>query len=240
MTDNSFVSTLTNVFIKPFQEIVFPPFCISCDVRLMKDESRICSDCWESFSKLDNDDSLYISTRERFQNDGTISDCLAPFSFVKEGTLQTVIHSLKYEGFTSMGIRLGEEIGKVIRSNEKFCRSDFLIPIPLHQLKRRERGYNQSEYICKGISTVTNIPVASSLLKRVRYTQSQTKLNQQERSENVTGAFRLASKWKTILKGKKVILVDDVVTTGATMRSCASELKYFGVGQIFSVSVAFA
>ncbi|MBI3195861.1 MAG: ComF family protein [Ignavibacteriae bacterium] len=240
MPDNSFGSSLSNIFIKPFQEILFPPFCISCNVRLKQEESRICVSCWRDFPPLEKNDSLFLQTKERFLNEGTISDCLAPFSFEKEGTLQTVIHSLKYEGCTTLGVRLGKEIGISINAHPVIRSADLIVPIPLHQLKRRERGYNQSEYICKGISIETKIPLATSLLKRVKYTQSQTKLNQQERSENVTGAFRLASKWKTKLEGKKVILVDDVITTGATMRSCASELKYFGVGQIFSVSVAFA
>jgi ComF family protein len=185
-------------------------------------------------------DSLYIETKERFENDGKISDCLAPYFFQKEGALQTVIHSLKYEGYTSMGVRLGSEIGKVIDLHEKFRQADFLIPIPLHQLKRRERGYNQSEYICKGISALTKIPVAVSALKRVKYTKSQTKLTLHERSENVSGAFQITSFGKKALSGKTVIIVDDVITTGATMRACAEELRRFGAAQIYSASVAFA
>jgi ComF family protein len=206
----------------------------------MSNESRICSKCWNSFSKLTDKDSLYIETKERFEKDGRISDCLAPYFFQKEGALQTVIHSLKYEGYTTMGVRLGEEIGKVICSHEKFRQANFLIPIPLHQLKQRERGYNQSEYICKGISSYTKIPIAASALKRVKYTKSQTKLNLLERSENVSGAFQVTRVGKKTLSGKAVIIVDDVVTTGATMRSCAEELQRFGVTQIFSASVAFA
>ncbi len=233
-------SFISNVVVTPFKEILYPPFCISCEIRLKSDESRICSKCWNQFPTLERSDSSYVKTRERFQSEGIISDCLAPFSFEKEGTLQRVIHFLKYEGFTSFGVRLGEEIGRAILSTQEMKSADILVPIPLHQLKRRERGYNQSDYICKGISLLTNIPVRPSLLKRVRYTQSQTKLNQVERSENVNGAFRINSSKNKILQGKTIILVDDVITTGATMRACAEELKQIGVAKIFSASVAFA
>jgi ComF family protein len=153
---------------------------------------------------------------------------------------QQVVHSLKYQGMKSLGIRLGKEIGNRIKASPTFSSADYILPIPLHKLKQRERGYNQSEYLCKGISETTGILIAASFLSRTKYTRSQTQLNLEERRENVGEAFRTNQKFLNEIRGKSFILVDDVITTGSTITACARELRANGAGIILAASAALA
>jgi ComF family protein len=113
-----------------------------------------------------------------------------------------------------------------------------LIPVPLHPAKCRERGYNQSEYICQGIHAVTGLRVITGLLKRQRYTESQTHLEIEERRKNVAGAFVLDPSAE--VSGRTFLIVDDVITTGATMSACAKTLGDHGAGIVIACSVALA
>jgi len=140
----------------------------------------------------------------------------------------------------SLGVRLGKEIGNRIKACQTFSSADYLLPIPLHRLKQRERGYNQSEYICRGISEATGIPVGGSILYRTKYTKSQTQLNLGERRANVGDAFKVNPKFQSEIRGKSFILVDDVITTGSTITACARELRTNGGRTILAVSVALA
>ncbi len=111
-----------------------------------------------------------------------------------------------------------------------------IIPVPLHKLKKAERGYNQAFYIAAGIARRTGAKVKTGVLKRVKFTETQTQLNSEERRENVKSAFEV--KKKNVLKKKNVILVDDVTTTGATTTEAARELKKHGAGKIMLLTVA--
>ena len=113
-----------------------------------------------------------------------------------------------------------------------------VIPIPLHHLKKAERGFNQSYYIAKGISSQTSIAVKSNIIKRMRFTQSQTTMTLKEREENVEGAFKVRKTEN--VKGKSVLLVDDVMTTGATINECGKVLLEAGANKVYAVSVALA
>ena len=172
--------------------------------------------------------------------EGSVTDFLSCFLFEKEGALQGIVHALKYDGMTSMGSVLGEEIGYSLLKSESFPKPDLLIPIPLHHLKRRERGYNQSEYLCRGISRVTGVPVRSSIVRRVRYTTSQTKLNLEERRCNMDGAFRVVPRRIPEVDGKIILIVDDVITTGATINACGNALLAAGCRKVIAASAAVA
>ncbi len=147
----------------------------------------------------------------------------------------------------SIGKIFGRELGDVIkRTGINF---DFVIPVPLHIAKYRERTYNQSEYICYGINEVTGIPVIENCLKRIRYTKSQTKLKFTERQKNVKDAFQVNKKYVVetpasggcpVLNGKNIILTDDLITTGSTIFECARILKSAGCGKLLICSAAMA
>ncbi|TAK55937.1 MAG: ComF family protein [Bacteroidetes bacterium] len=234
------IKPLLRSILQPIKEFLYPPFCFLCDVRLQENESRVCTKCWSSFPRIEKGDVIDTDLKSKFSGDGAVDDCLSVYLFEKDGKLQEIIHHLKYSGMTAMGIRLGEEIGRVIREDLNFRKGDMVIPIPLHRLKQRERGYNQSEFICKGIASVTSIPLFPRLLTRAKYTQTQTQLDLNQRKENMESAFAVSEKSRKLLQGKKVILVDDVITTGSTINSCAQELRKFGVESVLAASVAHA
>lgn len=221
-------------------DFIYPPICFLCNGKLSEPHLKICPVCWSSFTSIDIRDPTLLELKSKFKTEGKIEDVISCYLFEKDGNLQEVIHLLKYRGMKSLGVKLGEELGKVIINNQKFSNADFIIPIPLHKLKKRERGYNQSEFICKGISSITNIPVNTEIVYRVKYTKSQTQLNFIERMENVADAFFISEKNRRLVTGKKIIIVDDVITTGSTINSCANELIKANAGTTLAASVAIA
>ena len=231
---------LRNTILVPLRDFIYPPVCMTCDQLLTAREEKVCTKCWNSVTGIDSHHAVWKEITGKFQTDGYVEDVLSCFLFEKEGSLQQMIHLLKYQGMKSLGVQLGREIGKRIEGNEYFSRADILVPIPLHKLKMRERGYNQSEFLCRGIADITHIPMQRSLLRRTKYTQSQTQLTIVERRENVGDAFRLNQKFLSFVKGKTIALVDDVVTTGATMNACAMELRANGAATVLAASVALA
>ena len=134
---------------------------------------------------------------------------------------------------------LGEEIGKLAVS-KKSDDIDFIMPVPLHKARLRDRTYNQSEYIAKGISNILKAEVINDAVIRSRFTPTQTRLNKAERKLNVSGAFGINPKYTDKLRGKNILLTDDVITTGATILECASALKAAGSGKLYICSAAYA
>jgi competence protein ComFC len=145
---------------------------------------------------------------------------------------------LKYQEFKSLGFELGRQIGEKL--HEWNVEADLIIPVPLHKIKFRERGYNQSDLIAMGISSVIEKPVLTDTIRRIRHTETQTKLNMHQRQTNMQNAFQINSKKSGSIKGKTCLLVDDVVTTGATTNSCAKELATCGAKAVIAASAALA
>ena len=226
--------------VVPLRDFIYPPVCFTCDQRLSGEESRVCASCWNSLERLRSDDPTEIEMRKKFKSEGVVRNFVSCYLFEKKGKMQEIVQLLKYGGIRSFGVRLGEEIGARIQENSEFLASDYLIPVPLHTLKRRERGYNQSEYLCRGISERTGIPVHTSLILRIRNTESQTHLNIEQRQENVGGAFAINPKQRMSVQGKSFIIVDDVITTGSTINACARVLRMAGAREVFVASAALA
>jgi len=174
----------------------------------------------------------------------TISDeSLSIFVFREGDEFSKIIYNLKYSGMKNLGIFLGRIMGdELINKADKIQHNeyDLLIPVPLFNAKQRERGYNQSEYLCKGLYERTKIKLNTDLLIRDRNTNSQTKLNRNHRILNVENAFSISLKHSDLLKDKKVIVVDDVITTGSTINEVIKTLKNSGAGKVFAFTLAMA
>ena len=145
--------------------------------------------------------------------------------------IQRVIHSLKYEERAKLGWELGHHLGNMFPSFQ-VGDLDFLVPVPLHSVKKRERGYNQAKWIAKGLSSIWGIPVDFSILKRKKYTETQTMLSSLERKENMDKAFEV----KRMTTGLNIGIIDDVLTTGSTMSACAVMLKEKGFQSVFAIT----
>lgn len=157
------------------------------------------------------------------------------FVFEKEGPFQAIVHALKYSGIQQLGTELGRRLGSALR--DEGVHADAVVPVPLHKRKLRERGFNQSLLIARGISGVLGIPVRADLVRRTRWTQTQTALSKEERKQNVEDAFECG---EADLSGLRIIVVDDVITTGATLEAVANALRASKAEGVTAASAAIA
>jgi ComF family protein len=167
-----------------------------------------------------------------------IEHALSFYYFIKGGILQKLVHEIKYRGAKELAYELGKESAYVLKESDFFSKIDYLCPVPLHKQKEKKRGYNQSEWIARGLSEVLNIPVEKNILKRKIYTSTQTKKNRQQRWENVKDAFDIGEKHK--LEKKHILIVDDVLTTGATLEACAQNILEIDGVKVSIFTLAFA
>ena len=155
-----------------------------------------------------------------------------------DDSYQRLIYAFKYGQLLNLGKRLGSTLGEKIKEDKRFLGCDFLIPVPLHPSRKRKRGFNQSEILALAISEKIGLPVLKDVLKRKKRTKDQTTLNAKQREENVRGAFSVKNEDRIV--DKQIILVDDVMTTGATLKECARNLFEAGAKEVLGLTVAVA
>jgi ComF family protein len=201
---------------------ISPPLCPLCGQP--QRQAQLCPQCTYSFSDEDRRPPI---------------DGIRSVAYL-EGTLREAIYGLKYNYIQELAAPLGEML--IEYYNSVPLPADIIIPVPLHRRRRRERGYNQSALLAQRLGQATQIPVRRDMLHRHRYTRSQTRLNAQERSRNVQGAFSCdghrSAAQATV--GKRLLLIDDVATTGATLRACAQVLRDQGARSVWALTVARA
>ena len=222
--------------IGAFLDFVYPPLCLVCGALLSHGTEHVCDACRSSIALAKDHPALIeeISAKLRSSVDGV----QAPFVFQKTGPLQTLVHALKYEKIEAVGMWLGERLGEeLVRSGH---RPDILIPVPLHKAKERERGYNQSVLIAMGCARAAGGRVLPAAVRRTRNTRTQTKLSIEERKMNVTDVFEVDGSIRDELPGATVLIVDDVITTGATIGACAKVLRATGANRLLAGSAALA
>jgi ComF family protein len=220
-----------------FFDFFIPRYCPSCKKKLELEENCICDECLSSIQKAEKD-RLISEYMRKFKSSGIISGFTSLFVFEKEEALQSFIHSIKYNKRFLNAKFLGKLIGENLRQEITNWNIDIIVPVPLHPLRKADRGFNQSKYIALGIGKQLSIKVKTNLLKRIRYTETQTNLTLKEREENISDAFK--AKHKRVIEGKTFLLVDDVITTGATIRECGKVLLDKGAIKVYSCSAAIA
>jgi len=223
-------------FTKLF-DFILPRFCPSCNSKLEPEEDTVCSSCLSKI-KLTTPELIKSEYHRKYESKQIISGFVSQFIFEKDKELQQIIHALKYDKKYQIGIFLGRILGEQFRTQFQNWNINLIVPIPLHHLKKAERGFNQSFYIAKGIASKNFILVYSKAIKRIRFTESQTTMTLKEREVNVEGAFKVRKTEN--VKGKNILLVDDVMTTGATINECGKVLLEAGANRIYAASVALA
>jgi ComF family protein len=142
--------------------------------------------------------------------------------FTKESLVQQLMHQLKYKGNKDLGLQLGRLMGNALKNAARFNEIDALVPLPLFPSKEKKRGYNQATILCEGIAEILSLPVLNEVITRTQHTETQTKKGRIERWKNIEGKFQLID--PQAIQNKHLLLVDDVVTTGATLEACGNEL----------------
>jgi ComF family protein len=226
----------TRPYIEAVLNFIYPPFCVICQVHLNSDLNLVCEQCWNSLPRIKQG---IDRNQNIFDVDNKTSDVSCVISvWAYTDQVQKIIHEMKYFQKKSLAAKMGDEMAVLVLENHEYLAADFIIPVPLHKTKLRERGFNQSLHLANRIAVFSKIPVESNILKRIRYTKSQSKLSAADREKNVERAFAVTDVEK--LLGKKIILVDDVLTTGSTVRECAKVLRQAGVSKILAITAAKA
>ena len=224
-------------------DFVFPSQCCLCGASLSEDEVTVCGACWATIPVIGDQRCIRCGTPSDVQTDGcpSCAQWERSFQYVRiltpfDETIQQMIHLLKYKKKRSIGVRLGRMLAAVLRDDPQFDQVDLVLPIPLHKVRLKERGYNQSELVARALGKMLDRPVHANLLARTRNTSTQTKLNVDERRANVTGAFKVKDAER--VAGRCIALVDDVLTTGATTDACTQALLDAGAQSVFVVAIA--
>ena len=205
-----------------FLSLFYPNLCLACDQHLPTQSSEICLQCQAELPQTNFHHEKENPIIEKFWGRISIMHGTALYYFSKEGRVQHLIHQLKYDSKPQIGVQLGNILGTQLATSAFYQKIDCIIPVPLHSRKERIRGYNQSDAIAKGISQTLGKPWQRGILRRIAYTETQTKKSLMERFENVETAFEVFQADK--IKGKHLLLVDDVLTTGATIEACTLKL----------------
>lgn len=224
-------------FVTSILDFFLPRTCVSCDKKLTPEENSICENC---FVKIKTADATFLDSefKRKFEEEKIINDFLSLFVFDENSPIRDLLHGLKYDKKFRLGIFLGKILAANFDEKIKTWDADFIIAVPLHKLKKAERGFNQSYYVAMGLVKNLDVKVKTGIIKRKRFTVTQTKLNAEERKENMKDAFVIKN--KKIIEGKNIILLDDVITTGSTVSECAKVLKQNGANNIFAISVGIA
>jgi ComF family protein len=218
--------------------LLFPELCNACGTHLYYGEKEICTKCLYDLPYTDY--HLYADNPVAKQLWGRLpcNAAMAMLYFRKGTKVQNLMHSLKYKGQTDVGVRLGNLLGEKLKLSTSYEDIDLIVPVPLHPKKEKLRGYNQSEFIAKGIAEVLDIPMSTTHLLRDKSTDSQTKKSRYVRYENMQSVFNVHQAKQ--IENLHVLLVDDVITTGATLEACGNVLLSAGIKKLSIAAIAFA
>lgn len=221
-----------------FLALIFPRTCVSCKNLLYKHEEQICNYCFINLPKTNYHKQQHNPVNILFYGRVPLLFASSFYLFQKKGGIQKILHAIKYNHNKDLAMFIGKWYAEDLKHSDIISNVDFIIPVPLHYKKLNIRGYNQSEEFAKGLSEQLKIPLSTSVLKRKEFTSTQTKKSKYERWENVEDVFELIT--PEIFKYKHIVLVDDVITTGATIEACCQLLLQIEGIKISVLSIAYA
>jgi len=218
--------------------LIYPNLCLICNESLLRGEEIICMKCLHEMPKTNYHLQIDNTVEKRFWGKVPIQYGTSYFHFYKGSPFQKLLHELKYKGNKEVGRIIGRFAAIDLQQSPNFSSIDLIVPVPLHPKKYAKRGYNQSEWIAKGLSEVLEKPMDANNLIRIKKNTTQTKKSIFERYENTTGIF--AQRDISLFKHKHILLVDDVLTTGSTLEACMialMETDYITIS-VFTLAIA--
>ncbi len=229
--------------LRKVPDLFIPPVCLSCHSRIKRSEYPLCEPCLEAITVLEDEGLCAVCGSPMVDNtcevcwENTIYFDLGRSVFRFDGAIQQLIHALKYNGSTAVAKWFARRAAEFVRMHQHFGGIDLIMAVPLHRVRRRERGYNQSDLIAKQLARFLGIAYCEPVFRK-HYTLSQTRLSKQERLKNLKAAFGL--KPNLDLTGKKILLVDDVFTTGSTVNEISKALRAANPAEIRVLAMARA
>jgi ComF family protein len=213
--------------------LFFPLICPGCGNDLQSSDDQICISCFHRLPVTEFHRHNSNPVEKIFWGRVPIRSACSYLYFTSQSIVQHLMHELKYNGNREVGVFLGKQIGLSFEETDRFSAIEGIIPLPLHPKRQKQRGYNQAGAIAEGISAILGVELLENVIIRNTETRTQTKKSRVERWQNIDGKFRIVDPER--LKGKNILLIDDVITTGATLESCAQEIL---TGTAASVSIA--
>jgi ComF family protein len=202
--------------------LTFPHTCAGCGTDVLGSGQPLCLRCADALPQTRFHQHADNPVEKIFWGRLPLVAATAQYYFTKESLMQRLMHQFKYRGHKELGFYLGQQLGADLSQTSRFSGIDALVPLPLFGAKERKRGYNQAMVLCEGMADVLQKPVLKNSVRRTMLTESQTKKNRVERWQNVEGRFEVSD--IPSIAGKHILLVDDVVTTGATLEACGRAL----------------
>lgn len=207
--------------LKDLFYLFYPKICVICDEKLIENEFVVCTNCRHDLPLTNFQSYTDNKVTETFYGKVILEKGFSLLYFRKKGSTQKLVHDLKYKGNQEIGLFFGNWLGEMLKENQEFKNVDVIIPVPLHPKKMRERGYNQVTKFGEKLSFHLKVPFIENELIRISSNKTQTFKTRLERFNNIETKFHLKKPSKFI--GKHILLIDDVVTTGATLEACAKE-----------------
>ncbi|MGZ5221320.1 MAG: ComF family protein [Chitinophagaceae bacterium] len=204
-----------------FIQLLFPHVCSGCGSDILNKESMLCMRCIDSMPETNFERHAGNPVEKKFWGRIHLEHATAQYYFTRESLIQQLMHQFKYKGNREVGAQLGKMMGESLKNSNRFT-IDVLIPLPLFPAKEKRRGYNQATVLCEGMAESLQVPVLKDVIIRSQHTDTQTKKGRIERWQNMEGKFVLVK--PEAIMNKNVLLVDDVITTGATLEACGTEL----------------
>ena len=217
-------------------QLFFPHCCIGCSAALA-DKDLLCMQCIQQLPATGFFEHEDNPTEKIFYGRLPVQSAAAAYFFTKDSLIQKLVFELKYKNNKAAGIYLGVLTGHLLRSSPRFQHIDVLIPVPLHPSKKRKRGYNQAELICRGMASVIQKPILTNAVIRTQFTGTQTRQDRIHRWQNMENVFRVTD--ETAITGKHILLVDDVITTGATLEACGRAILQVNNSQLSIAAAAY-
>jgi ComF family protein len=225
-------------YIQGLTQILYPLQCWGCGSDAVQATDRICVQCMTQLPQTNFANITNNAVEKIFYGRIPIAAATSLFYFSKNTLLQHLMHQLKYRNNPDVGVYLGKQLGKAMAESNRFINIDGVVPIPLSKKRQQKRGYNQALAISEGIANYMQIPVYDNLTIRQRDNETQTHKTRQERWENMQNVFKVTN--TADIEGKNILLVDDVITTGATLEACAAELQKINNTSISVATLAWA
>jgi ComF family protein len=213
---------LPSAILSPLLHFFYPHNCLGCGSDIIEKDNFLCLECISNLPHTGFAWHANNPVEKNFWGRMPVAAGMSEFYFSKDSIIQNLIHEFKYKGNRKVGLYLGNLVGKSLLNSNRFSNIDSLVPLPLFSQKEIERGYNQSSVLCAGINEIMNIPLITKNVIRLVHTETQTKKGRIQRWENVEKSFSVLE--PASLQGKHILLIDDVITTGATLEACGAEI----------------